>query len=150
MTTETAFYSDATYAAAPDDMLFDTGEWPVAFLRFPELDEENRLERVLAGFDAMINRNEPFALVIRLASHDHDDEPHEAEKRSNIWMKRRREAFGTYCKAIIYVTPDPALQEEMRAKLPRFAKAVSVKTLRVAGERSEGERVARELLALGV
>lgn len=150
MTTEMTFYSDETYAAAPDSTLFDITAWPVAFLRFPELDEEKRLERVLAGFDAMINRSEPFTLVIQLASHDHDDEPHEAEKRSNIWMKRRREAFGTHCQAIIYVTPDLSLQEEMRANLPKYRKAISVKILRVVGDRSEGERVAREVLDSGV
>lgn len=150
MTNDPSFYSDAIAAAAPDATLFDLSNWPVAFMRFPELDEPDRLARALAGFDALMNREEPYALVIQLASHDHDDEPHEAEKISNIWVKKRREKLGAHCRCMVYVTPDPEVQEEMRGQLQKFAKAYPVKTMRVVASREEGEAAARHLLSEGV
>jgi|GEM_PF-2008486 len=146
MKRETGFYPDSIYEAAPDPLLFDQAGRPVVFLQFPELNEENRVERVLAGFDALIDRREPFALVIALASHDHDDEPNEAERLSNIWLKNRKKDFGTYCMAIVYVTADPAVREMMEKRIVQFAKAIPIRELRVAGDRAEGERLAGRLL----
>ncbi|MGO1076527.1 hypothetical protein [Inquilinus sp. CA228] len=147
MADETIFYPDDVAAAAPDRILFDLAAWPAVFLRFPELDEPRRVERVLAGFDALIGREIPFALVIRLATHDHEAEPHEAERLTNIWLKARRDPLGRFCKAMIYVTGDAAVQEAMRQRIAQVAKANPVKALHVVGDRAEGERLAAELLA---
>lgn len=105
---------DATVPAgfigpAPRPDFFDLSQWPIAFVRFPELDETDRVQGVLDGLDRLLDQKVPFVAVWIPASHDHDDEPHEDEKTSNIWIKQRRDLLNTYCKGYVYVTQDAEL-----------------------------------------
>ncbi|OKH86323.1 hypothetical protein [Thalassospira sp. TSL5-1] len=94
---------------APSPVFFDMSAWPIAFVRFPELDDADRLEGVLGGLERLLDQKVPFVAVWIPASHDHDDEPHEDEIASNKWIKQHRDALNTYCKGYVYITRDTAL-----------------------------------------
>ena len=73
-----------------DAQLFDTSEWPLVYGRFPELNESDRVTRILNSLDAILALQQPFVMAWIPPSHDHDDEPHEDEKRSVVWIKQRK------------------------------------------------------------
>lgn len=100
---------DGFIGAAPRADFFDLQHWPIVFVRFPELDELDRVQGVLDGLGRILDQQQPFVAVWTPASHDHDDEPHEDEKTSNIWIKNHRDALNTYCRGYVYVTRDEAL-----------------------------------------
>ena len=93
----------------PRSDFFDLSHWPIVFVRFPELDETDRVQGVLGGLDRVLEQKVPFVAVWTPASHDHDDEPHEDEKTSNIWIKNQRVALNTYCRGYVYITQDEVL-----------------------------------------
>lgn len=88
---------------------FDLQHWPTVFVRFPELDDADRVQGVLGGLERILDQKQPFVAVWIPASHDHDDEPHEDEKTSNVWIKNHRDVLNTYCKGYVYITRDEAL-----------------------------------------
>ena len=94
---------------APREDFFELAHWPVVIVRFPELDEEDRVNGVLEGLARVLAQKQPFVVVWIPASHDHDDEPHEDEKTSNIWIKNHRDLLNAYCKGYVYITQDKAL-----------------------------------------
>ncbi|MFK4259504.1 hypothetical protein [Agrobacterium tumefaciens] len=106
---------------APDAALFDISLWPIVSARFPELDEPGRLNRVLDGLDRLLEQRSGYVLIWTPASHHHDKEPHDQEKASNLWIKRRKVAINTYCQGYIYVVQDPAFERELRAQLKKVS-----------------------------
>ena len=50
MTTTSAFTPPL-----PDAALFDIGEWPIVYARFPELGEADRVPRTLRSLDAVLD-----------------------------------------------------------------------------------------------
>lgn len=100
-----------------DTALFDTREWPLVYGRFPELNEPDRVSRILDSLDAIIAQQQAFVLAWIPPSHDHDDEPHEDEKRSVIWIKQRKTALRAHCRGYLYITADPALRELLQGRL---------------------------------
>lgn len=45
---------------APSPVFFDLAAWPIAFVRFPELDDEDRLEGVLGGLEMLLDQKVPL------------------------------------------------------------------------------------------
>ena len=105
-----------------DPALFDAGQWPLIFGRFPELSESDRVSRILDSLDAILALKQPFVMAWIPPSHDHDDEPHEDEKRSVVWIKERKSDLRAYCKGYIYVTQDADLRELLEGRLKQVRK----------------------------
>lgn len=105
-----------------DPALFDASQWPLIFGRFPELSESDRVSRILDSLDAILALKQPFVMAWIPPSHDHDDEPHEDEKRSVVWLKERKSDLRAYCKGYLYVTQDADLRELLEGRLKQVRK----------------------------
>lgn len=105
-----------------DTILFEASQWPLVFGRFPELDEPRRVSRILDSLDAILALKQPFVMAWIPPGHEHDDEPHEDEKRSVIWIKQRKAELRTHCKGYLYVTADPALRDLLEGRLQQVRK----------------------------
>lgn len=106
----------------PDADLFDLGAWPITFVRFPELGEERRSERVLGGLGRMLDQQRRFVVVWLPPSHAHESEPHEDERRASLWIKQRRDDLGRYCAGYIYLTSQVILRERLKNTFPKIDK----------------------------
>ncbi len=129
----------------PDPDLFDTGEWPLVYGRFPELDEKDRVARVLGSLQSILDQKQRFVIAWIPAGHDHDDEPHEDEKQSMIWLKRHRDELRTWCAGYLYITQDPALTALLNGRFPVVEKFLSFPK-QVVGNREEARAVAKLML----
>ena len=105
-----------------DPALFDTAQWPLIFGRFPELHEPDRVTRILHSLDAILRLQQPFVMAWIPPSHDHDDEPHEDEKRSVVWIKQQKAQLRRYCKGYLYITQDPELHALLEGRLNQVRK----------------------------
>ena len=105
-----------------DTQLFDTSEWPLVYGRFPELNESDRVTRILNSLDAILALQQPFVMAWIPPSHDHDDEPHEDEKRSVVWIKQRKADLRAHCRGYLYITRDPALRTLLEDRLNQVRK----------------------------
>ncbi|MCC9623913.1 hypothetical protein LPB41_19720 [Thalassospira sp. MA62] len=132
---------------APRADFYDLSDWPIAVIRFPELGEEDRVNGVLGGLGTLLDQKVPFVAVWIPASHDHDDEPHEDERTSNIWVKHHREALNTYCRGYIYLAED----EDMFALLDERAEKIGGRLfkfpMKVVRDRETAISVGREMMA---
>jgi hypothetical protein len=139
-----------THTAFPvqglDTALFDTRDWPLVFGSFPELTEPRRVDRILESLDAILALEQPFVMAWIPPSHDHDDEPHEDEKRSVVWIKQRKAVLREHCRGYLYVTDDPALRDLLEGRLRTVHKMYGFPML-VLSNREEVRLKARELLA---
>lgn len=129
----------------PDPELFDIGAWPIVFARFPELEEPGRVDRVLNSLQALLDQKQRFVVVWGMASHDHDDEPHEDEKQSMIWLKRHRNELRDWCAGYVYITQDPELRALLDGRFPVVEKFLSFPK-QVVEDREEAARVAERFL----
>lgn len=129
----------------PSPELFDIGDWPVVHARFPELDEEDRVSRVLDGLQAVLNQNQKFVIIWGMPRHDHDDEPHADEKQSMIWLKRHKAELARWCAGYVYVTQDPELRRLLLGRFPVVEKFLSFPK-RVTDHRDEALAIAQRLL----
>lgn len=125
---------------------FDLEYWPVAFVRFPELHEEDRVHGVLEGLAGLLDQKKPFVVVWIPASHDHDDEPHEDEKTSNIWIKKHREALNTYCKGYVYVTTDAELAAFLTKRIDTVSGRLFNFPMKVVDNRDAALLIARNMI----
>lgn len=129
----------------PDPDLFDVSAWPVVFARFPELDESDRVSRVLNSLQAVVDQKQRFVIVWSMARHDHDDEPHEDEKQSMVWLKRHKSDLRTFCAGYVYITQDPALKKLLEGRFPVVEKFLSFPK-KVAPDRREALALATAML----
>lgn len=125
---------------------FDLGNWPIAFVRFPELDEEDRVNGVLEGLERLLDQKKPFVAIWTPASHDHDDEPHEDEKTSNIWIKNHRDALNAYCKGYVYVTTDAELGALLTKRIDTISGRLFNFPMEVVANRDEALATASRML----
>ncbi|WP_339860329.1 hypothetical protein [Thalassospira alkalitolerans] len=132
----------------PSPVFFDLGSWPIAFVRFPELDDDNRLEGVLGGLERLLDQKVPFVAVWLPASHDHDDEPHEDEKASNVWIKQHRTALNTYCKGYIYITRDEGLRNLLTNRIATISGRLFNFPMKVVQDRQEAVLAGKLMLEL--
>lgn len=102
-----------TLQSAEDLGLADLSQWPVARVRFPELEEEDRVARLTGTIDCLLAQKEPFAIIWLVARHMPDEEPREDDREAHIWLKRVRDDIREYVRGYAYVAP----QEEMRTVL---------------------------------
>lgn len=130
----------------PDPVLFDLGAWPIAHIRFPELDETDRVPRVLDGLERLLAQEAPFVAIWTPAGHDHDDEPHEDERTSNIWIKQHRVALNTHCKGYGYITRDPALRDLLSKRIETISGRLFSFPMFVAETPEEANRRAAAIL----
>ncbi|MFT4249267.1 MAG: hypothetical protein QM581_14745 [Pseudomonas sp.] len=130
----------------PDPGIFDISAWPVVFARFPELDEHDRVDRVLDSLQAVLNQQQRFVIIWGMPRHDHDDEPHEDEKRSVIWLKQHRQELRRLCAGYVYVTQDPELRALLEARFPVVEKFLSFPKV-VTDDRTQAGEIARGMLA---
>jgi len=130
----------------PDAALFDIGEWPIVYARFPELGESGRVARVLGSLDAVLRQQQPFVVVWTPASHDHEDEPHEDEKQSMKWLKGRKGDLRAWCAGYIYVTTDPDLRALLTSRFHTIRNFLSFPKL-LADDRDDARAKAHALLA---
>lgn len=131
----------------PDSEIFDISDWPVVYARFPELDENQRVERVLDGLQSVLGQQQRFVIVWGMPRHDHDDEPHEDEKRSMVWLKRNRTELTTWCAGYVYVTQDPELRALLLGRFPVVEKFLSFPKC-VTEDRNDALAIARRLLKM--
>ncbi len=105
-----------------DATLFDASEWPLVYGRFPELNEPDRVSRILDSLDAILALKQAFVMAWIPPSHDHDDEPHEDEKRSVVWIKQRKADLRQHCRGYLYITAEPALRALLEGRLETVKK----------------------------
>ncbi|QIL74330.1 hypothetical protein G7048_28125 (plasmid) [Diaphorobacter sp. HDW4B] len=128
-----------------DPALFDTSEWPLVYGRFPELHEPDRVSRILDSLDGILALKQPFVMAWIPPSHDHDDEPHEDEKRSVLWIKQRKADLRQHCRGYLYVTGDPELRELLEGRLNQVRKMYGFAMV-VVHDKAAARAQARELL----
>ncbi len=128
-----------------DAALFDTREWPIVYCRFPELDEPDRVSRILGSLDAILAHKQPFVMVWTPASHDHDDEPHEDEKRSVVWIKQRKTDLRGLCAGYVYIAADAQLHALLESRLQTVRKLYGFPMI-VVNDRESAGRHAQALL----
>ena len=126
----------------PNPEIFDISDWPVVHARFPELDEQDRVNRVLDGLQAVLNQSQKFVIIWGMPRHDHDDEPHEDEKQS---MKRHKAELARWCEGYVYVTQDPELRRLLLGRFPVVEKFLSFPK-QVTDDRAEALAIAHRLL----
>ena len=63
----------------PDAELFDIREWPIAYARFPELGEADRVPRTLRSLDAVLDQRQRFEDQVR-EKEAGDDEAHRMDE----------------------------------------------------------------------
>lgn len=102
------------------DELFDISAWPVVRGRYPAPSLPDRMARWLGGFDALLARAAPFALVVALPDGVESEEIPEDRRTAALWFKDRRAALGQYCKALVYIVPDAARRTAMAAQMEKF------------------------------
>lgn len=141
MTTQPEFHG-----VKPDAGLFDLSTWPIVFVRFPELNEERRSERVLDGLDRLIDQERRFVVIWVPPSHAHESEPHADERRASLWIKRRRDDLGRHCAGYIYLTSEPALRSKLTKTFPKTDKIFPFPKFLVESRQEAAER-ARKLLS---
>ncbi|MGQ3031163.1 MAG: hypothetical protein ACT60Q_22730, partial [Ferrovibrionaceae bacterium] len=83
------------------DQLFDTSAWPVVRGQYPAASLPDRMTRWLGGFDVLLMRAAPFALVVTLPDGVESEEIPEDRRIAALWFRERRGALGQYCKALI-------------------------------------------------
>ncbi len=130
----------------PDTAFFDLSHWPIVMARFPELAEENRVARLLDGLDSILDEERPYVVIWQIATHDHDDEPHEDEKISNQWIKRRKADLNKFCRGYVYVVSDPAFREEFEEHLDVVRDRLFVFPMEIAQQQSDAFELARRML----
>lgn len=130
-----------------DSTLFDASAWPLVYGRFPELDEPDRVSRILDSLDAILTLKEPFVMAWTPPSHDHDDEPHEDEKRSVMWLKQRKADLRQNCRGYLYITTDVALRDLLEARLKTVNKLYGF-PMRVVQSRQEAQVQLSKLMHL--
>ncbi|MDH0892865.1 MULTISPECIES: hypothetical protein [unclassified Pseudomonas] len=133
--------------AQPDPDFFDLTAWPMAFIRFPELHEPERVARLLAGLDGLLARQQPFVAIWSLPSHDHDDEPHADEKAAILWIKKHKVPLNQLCQGYVYITDDSALQTLLKERLQTVSKTLYRFPMRVVANRQMAIEVAGSMLA---
>lgn len=129
----------------PDPDLFDISEWPVVYSRFPELGEHDRVNRVLNSLQTIIDQKQRFVIVWSMPAHDHDDEPHEDEKQSMIWLKRNKKELRTWCAGYVYITTDPELRALLNGRFPVVEKFLSFPKL-VVDDRDQARDTAQRFM----
>lgn len=132
----------------PDAELFDISEWPIVYARFPELGLPDRLARTMASLDAVADQAQRFVICWIPASHHHEDEPHEDERQSTMWLKRRKGDLRQHCAGYVYITTDPELRELLSGRFVQVEKLLPFPKL-LAVDRDEARRKALGLLAAG-
>jgi hypothetical protein len=129
----------------PDPGLFDISEWPIVYGRFPELAEPDRVNRVLNSLQSIVDQKQRFVIVWTPPDHDHDDEPHEDEKHSMIWLKKHKVELRTWCAGYVYVTRDPELRALLLGRFPVVEKFLSFPK-QVANDRDQARDIAGSML----
>ncbi len=122
------------------DDLFDPSAWPVVRASYPAADLPARMTRWLAGFDALLARGAPFALVVALPEGVEAEENPEDRRTAALWFKDRREALGQYCRALVYIVPDDIRRAAMAAQMEKFPL-----TVRLAADEAAAVAEARAL-----
>lgn len=130
----------------PDSGLFDLADWPIVFVRFPELDEASRSERVLEGLDRLVSQERRFVVIWIPPSHAHENEPHEDERRASLWIKQRKADLGRHCAGYLYLTGEAALRARLEKSFGKMDKIFPFPKVLV-GSREEAMSRARQLLA---
>ena len=131
---------------APDPALFDLRDWPLVKVRFPELDEEDRVRRILGGLERLLDQEAPFVAIWTPPSHDHDDEPHEDERASTVWIKQHRDRLNAYCKGYVYVVADEKLRDLLAGRIVTVSKKLYAFPLKIAETPAEARQIAASML----
>jgi hypothetical protein len=133
----------------PDAELFDLSRWPIVTARFPELEENNRVDRVLNGLDAILDQKTHYAIIWLAASHNHDEESHEDEKLSNKWIKKRKSDLNRFCRGYTYVVTDTGFREELESHLAVVNGRLFKFPMKIVEKEADAIEVARQMLADG-
>lgn len=133
----------------PDTEIFDITQWPMVFIRFPQLNMPDRTQRLLQGLTDLLARKQRMVFIWIPARHGHEKEPREDEKQSSVWMKKYKNEIAAYCAGYIYLTNDPEVRASLSELFPKLKKMMPFpKTL---ADTPEDARVkAQEFLSLAV
>jgi hypothetical protein len=117
----------------------DTSALPVARVReFPSSAEA--IAQWLADMEALMQAGQAFVLV-----YERLPEP-EGRKKTVLWLKARREAFGTHCRGMVLMCPDASALPALQAMLDPLEKAYRVPA-RVASSDDEARACVQALMA---
>jgi len=135
-----------TYTGSqPDAEIFDVTDWPIVFIRFPQLGMPDRTPRLLNGLSEFLTQQQRVVFVWIPARHGHDREPHEEEKQSTRWMKQYKNELRDWCAGYVYMTSDPEVRTSLSTLFPKLKKIMPFpKTL--ADDREDACAKAREFL----
>lgn len=132
--------------AQPDAEIFDVTDWPIVFIRFPQLGMPDRTPRLLNGLSEFLTQQQRVVFVWIPARHGHEREPHEEEKQSTRWMKQYKNELRDWCAGYVYMTSDPEVRTSLSTLFPKLKKIMPFpKTL--ADDREDACAKAREFLA---
>lgn len=129
--------------------LFDLSEWPLVVARFPELDEPDRVRRLAEGVDQLLARQEPFAVVWLMASHDHDDEPREDDRAAHIWLKRVLKDLNRFVQGYAYVAPNAEIRDVLGERIKKVGSKLFAFPTYISDDRDGACAHARDWLAKG-
>jgi hypothetical protein len=123
----------------------DTSALPVARVReFPSSAEA--IAQWLADMEALMQAGQAFVLVYeRLPEPGVSGDP-EGRKKTVLWLKARREAFGTHCRGMVLMCPDASALPALQAMLDPLEKAYRVPA-RVASSDDEARACVQALMA---
>ncbi|WP_153770661.1 hypothetical protein [Labrenzia sp. CE80] len=110
-----------TFQIVEDLGLADLSDWPIAKVRFPEVDEKDRVTRLTETIDLLLARKEPFTIIWKVASHLPDEEPKEDDRNAHIWLKRVRKDLNEYVKGYAYIVQDPVMREILHERVEKVA-----------------------------
>jgi len=132
--------------AQPDAEIFDVTDWPIVFIRFPQLGMPNRTPRLLNGLSEFLTQQQRVVFVWIPARHGHEREPHEEEKQSTRWMKQYKNELRDWCAGYVYMTQDPEVRTSLSTLFPKLKKVMPFPKI-LADSREDACAKAREFLA---
>lgn len=101
--------------------MIDSSSWPVVRWTMPARIPDEDAERVLAEFDALLQRGERFVLVF-----DGAERPEQSPLFLRLykdWYRQRRRELGHWVAGAVRIEPDEAKRKAMLGKLMNAALA---------------------------
>ncbi|MFT3802406.1 MAG: hypothetical protein QM766_14460 [Burkholderiaceae bacterium] len=123
----------------------DTSALPVARVRdFPS--SAAQIDQWLADMEALMQAEQVFVLVYeRLPDPGRQGDP-DGRKKTVLWLKAHREAFGRFCRGMVLMCDDAAALPALQAMLEPLEKAYRV-PVRVACSADEARACVGQLTA---
>ena len=124
----------------------DISTWPIAKYRMPDQVADDQAEQHVAAFEALLARNERFALVFHGPEMPRDSK--HFLKLYSAWFKRTRALQKKLCAGAIRVEPDERKRRSFLRKAFAYANGLIIPyPYRIVATVDEAETLARQWLA---